>query len=230
LLTALRLDDAAFERTSMSDSTDSGAVVAVAAVAMVGLLIACGAGLFVWQRQTAIRVNAALVANERAAAEVARAQALANRERQVARAAVAEQVEGARSSKLDEDSDSIARAIRDALERQQRAWNAGDIPQFMESYWKSDKLTFSSAGAVKRTWQGVLESYQQRYPSRREMGELSLDNLEITPLGAEAALVLGDWKLTREGEDIGGNFTLVFRRLDGKWLIVHDHTSRTPAP
>jgi hypothetical protein len=57
------------------------------------------------------------------------------------------------------------------------------------------------------------------------MGETSFTNLEVTPLGAGAALVLGQWQLRREGETIGGNFTLVFRRVDGKWVIIHDHTS-----
>jgi hypothetical protein len=63
------------------------------------------------------------------------------------------------------------------------------------------------------------------------MGELTLDDLEITPLGTEAALVLGNWTVRRpeESETTGGNFTLVFRLLDGKWLIVHDHTSRAEA-
>jgi ketosteroid isomerase-like protein len=58
------------------------------------------------------------------------------------------------------------------------------------------------------------------------MGRLSFSNLEITPLGDEAALVLGEWKLEREEEAVSGNFSLVFRKIDGRWVIVHDHTSR----
>jgi len=30
----------------------------------------------------------------------------------------------------------------------------------------------------------------------------------------------------RESEPLSGNFSLVFRKLDGRWVIVHDHTSR----
>jgi ketosteroid isomerase-like protein len=50
--------------------------------------------------------------------------------------------------------------------------------------------------------------------------------LEIRPLGDAAALVLGQWKLDGLSAPLGGNFTLVFRKIDGGWVIVHDHTSR----
>jgi beta-aspartyl-peptidase (threonine type) len=106
-------------------------------------------------------------------------------------------------------------------------WNAGDIDRFMDFYWKSDQLTFSSGGKVTRSWQSTLENYRQRYGARSLMGKLTFRNLEITPLGQTAAYVLGEWQLQRDAEILGGNFTLVFRYLDGRWLIVHDHTSRS---
>jgi ketosteroid isomerase-like protein len=58
------------------------------------------------------------------------------------------------------------------------------------------------------------------------MGRLTLSGLEITPLGDVAAFVLGQWNLDGLGEPVGGNFTLVFRKIEGRWAIVHDHTSR----
>jgi len=30
----------------------------------------------------------------------------------------------------------------------------------------------------------------------------------------------------RQGEPVQGNFTLVLRKMHGRWAIVHDHTSR----
>jgi len=61
------------------------------------------------------------------------------------------------------------------------------------------------------------------------MGQLKFTQLEVTPLGDSAELVLGRWHLTRESP-VGGNFTLVFRRIDGNWLIVHDHSSKADTP
>jgi hypothetical protein len=58
------------------------------------------------------------------------------------------------------------------------------------------------------------------------MGRLKFGGLEITPLGDSAALVLGQWHVDRQNEPLSGNFSLVVRKIDGRWLIVHDHTSR----
>jgi len=116
-------------------------------------------------------------------------------------------------------------AVRSVLRAQEEAWNRGDIPAFMEHYWKSDDLTFSSGGKTTRGWQATLDNYRKRYPTPRAMGRVSFSELEITPLGEEAAFVLGKWQLDRE-EPVGGNFTLVFRKIDDRWVIVHDHTSR----
>jgi L-asparaginase / beta-aspartyl-peptidase len=121
-------------------------------------------------------------------------------------------------------------AVRGAIEKvlrvQQEAWNRGDVDAFMEHYWKSDDLTFSSGGKTTRGWQATLARYRERYPTREKMGRLTLGEFEITPLGDAAALVLGQWKLDGLSEPLGGNFTLVLRKIDGRWVIVHDHTSR----
>jgi uncharacterized protein (TIGR02246 family) len=121
---------------------------------------------------------------------------------------------------------AIHGAIEAVLRAQQDAWNGGDVQAFMDHYWNSDDLTFSSGGKTTRGWQATLAGYLERYPTREKMGRLTLNGLEITPLGDAAALVLGQWKLDRQSEPVGGNFTLVLRKIDGRWVIVHDHTSR----
>lgn len=125
-----------------------------------------------------------------------------------------------------ETENSLRVAIEGVLCAQAEAWNRGDIPGFMEHYWKSDDLTFSSGGKTTRGWQATLDNYRKRYPTPRAMGRVSFNELEITPLGEQAAFVLGRWQLDRESEPVGGNFTLVFQKIDDRWVIVHDHTSR----
>lgn len=124
-------------------------------------------------------------------------------------------------------------AVMNVLRTQQDAWNRGDIDGFMQHYWKSDKLTFSAGGETHRGWQATYDRYRQRYPTAGRMGKLTFSDLEVLPLGRRAALVLGRWRLEREGDPAGGNFSVVFRRFGGRWIIVHDHTSQsppTPAP
>jgi beta-aspartyl-peptidase (threonine type) len=119
----------------------------------------------------------------------------------------------------------LAVEIPRILGRQADAWNAGDIETFMQAYDASGELTFSSGGRVTRGWKSTLDDYRKRYPNRAAMGFLTFSDLEITPLGPAAALVLGRWHLRRD-EPVGGAFSLVLRKGDRGWRIIHDHTSR----
>jgi ketosteroid isomerase-like protein len=60
------------------------------------------------------------------------------------------------------------------------------------------------------------------------MGQLEFSDLEITLLGESAAVVLGRWELKRKQDNPRGVFTLVLRKANDGWKIIHDHTSSTP--
>ena len=116
--------------------------------------------------------------------------------------------------------------LKKILTRQAEAWNRGDLQSFMQTYWKSDELTFSSGGTTTRGWQATLDNYKKGYAPPKEMGQLNFDQLEISLLNPNAALILGDWHLTMdEGDDRDGNFSLVVKKVDGQWKIIHDHSS-----
>ncbi len=127
-------------------------------------------------------------------------------------------------------SDSIEAAVRRLLQDQQAAWNRGDLEAFMAGYWESPDLVFSSGGRVQRGWRTVLERYRATYGTGAELGRLTFSDLEVHPLGGDAAWALGRWELDLAGGRAGGVFTLVLRRLEGGWRIVHDHTSSGPDP
>ena len=115
-------------------------------------------------------------------------------------------------------------AIRRVLVQQDQAWNRGDIDTFMSGYWNSPQLSFSSSGRVTKGWQQTKDNYHKRYPNRAAMGHLTFDDLEISIMKPGVALVLGRWHLDRD-KPVGGAFSLVFRKINRQWLIVHDHTS-----
>jgi len=118
-------------------------------------------------------------------------------------------------------------AIRKVLDDQVSAWNRGDIPAFMEGYDKSESTTFVSTAITKGHAQ-VLASYLKRYPARENMGTLKFAGLEIRPLGAEYASVIGTFHLertTQGGGEASGIFTLLFHRTNQGWKIILDHTS-----
>ena len=124
--------------------------------------------------------------------------------------------------------EALTRAVTGVLETQTHAWNSGDIAGFMDHYWTSEQLTFSSGGTTTRGWEQTRARYDKRYGTPEKMGRLTFSDLEVYSLGDQAALVLGRWRLDREADTPGGNFSLVFRRIDGRWVIVHDHTSSDP--
>lgn len=127
---------------------------------------------------------------------------------------------GCRASHLDP-----APELTRILNQQAEAWNRGDIEAFMRPYWRSDKLTFSAAGVTLNGWEATRTRYLTRYPTPERMGRLEFEVDMVRSLGENAAMLLGRWRLEREPDPVGGNFTLVWQRWKGDWLIIHDHTS-----
>src|SRR5215470_1923460 len=115
--------------------------------------------------------------------------------------------------------------IEGILSAQQKAWNDGNVEEFMKGYWQSEELTFTGSSGVARGFNAVRERYHRNYPDRQTMGKLDFSGLEFHFLGKDGALVLGRWHLTREKGDVGGVFSLVFQRFPEGWKIIHDHTS-----
>jgi ketosteroid isomerase-like protein len=116
-------------------------------------------------------------------------------------------------------------AILNVLHTQELAWNKGDVESFMQGYWKSDSLLFVGSTAPTKGWNATLARYKRSYPDKAAMGQLTFTILKVELLDADNAFVLGGWKLLREKDTPGGYFTLWFRKIDGQWKIVVDHTS-----
>ena len=116
-------------------------------------------------------------------------------------------------------------AIRNAIEEQRNAWNSGDKTRFMDTYWQSDSLMFIGKSGVTYGWQPTLDNYNKSYPDTAAMGKLDFNILEVKRLSVMYFFVVGKWHLTRSIGNIGGHFTLLFRKVKNKWLIVADHSS-----
>ena len=115
--------------------------------------------------------------------------------------------------------------VRGLLARQTKEWNDGNIPAFMNTYWKSDSLMFVGKTGITYGWQKTLDNYKKNYPDTAAMGKLTFDLLEVKRLSSDYFFVVGKWHLTRSIGDIGGIFTLLFRKLANRWLIIADHSS-----
>lgn len=115
--------------------------------------------------------------------------------------------------------------IRAVLQKQTEAWNRGDIKNFMNGYWENDSLLFIGKSGPKYGWETTLKNYEKGYPDTASMGKLAFTILQISKLSTEYYFVVGKWQLLRSIGDIGGHYTLLFRKIKNKWVIVADHSS-----
>ena len=115
--------------------------------------------------------------------------------------------------------------VKAVLEQQVTAWNNGNVQGFMQGYWNNPKLAFVSKKGVTLGWENTLQKYLKSYPDKAAMGQLTFSNLSFIAVDATAIVVNGKWELTRNADHPEGYFTLLFRKINGTWLIVLDHTS-----
>lgn len=128
-------------------------------------------------------------------------------------------------SKPDLPAGGDEQTIRTLLENQRQAWNRGDKEGFMQTYWQSDSLMFIGKSGVTYGWQKTLDNYKKGYPDIAAMGKLDFDILETKRLSVMYFFVVGKWHLTRSIGDVGGHFTLLFKKIKNNWVIVADHSS-----
>lgn len=115
--------------------------------------------------------------------------------------------------------------IRKVLDSQTEAWNKGDVKGFMQGYWKDDSLMFIGKNGIHWGWQTTLENYKKNYPDTAAMGKLSFDIILVKKLSAEYFYVVGKWMLSRSIGDLSGHYNLLFKKINGQWLIIADHSS-----
>ncbi|MBL7931895.1 MAG: DUF4440 domain-containing protein [Bacteroidia bacterium] len=114
--------------------------------------------------------------------------------------------------------------IRAQMQIQEDSWNKGDIPRFMDYYWRNDSLKFIGSKGITYGWQKTLDNYLKTYPDKTAMGRLTFSIKECTQLSASSIYVIGSWHLEKE-KPAGGYFTLLWKKINSKWVIVADHTS-----
>lgn len=126
--------------------------------------------------------------------------------------------------------DSPSEEILAPLIKSVEAWNRGDLERFMDAYELAPETTFVGAEVAKGT-AAVLARYRRDYPDQDHMGRTEFSELEARQLTDDLAIVTGRYRLDRDEEYGGpahGIFSLVMRRSDGGWRIIHDHSSRLP--
>ena len=125
---------------------------------------------------------------------------------------------------IKQDSKEI-KAIKKMLTTQEECWNIGDIDGFMQGYWNSEELIFTSATHKPAYgWKNTLERYKKSYPTKASMGEFRFEILDTELTSKETATLKGKWELIRMNDNPNGLFWLDFEKIDENWLITKDST------
>lgn len=115
--------------------------------------------------------------------------------------------------------------IRGILKEQEKAWNNGDLHSFMKGYWENDSMLFMGKKGPTYGYNATLQNYLKGYPDTTHMGHFTSTVLQVKKLNKRYYMVIGKWQLQRSVGDVGGYYSLLFRHLKKRWVIIMDHTS-----
>ena len=117
------------------------------------------------------------------------------------------------------------KAILKVLDDQIYYWNKGDLDNFVKGYWNNDSVMFIGSKGVIYGYGNTLNRYKQTYSDTAKMGTLSFKILHVNKLSPGIYYVVGKFFLKRSIGNAEGHYTLVFRKINGEWKIVSDHSS-----
>ena len=125
-------------------------------------------------------------------------------------------------------------AVRSELEamltRAAMNWNRGDLDAFIGDYLPSDSTTYIGGRGLVRGPAAIRSSYARLFTGELVRDSLSFTVLDVDPVAPDVANLIAQYTLARRvgGRDsvtARGPTSLLVRRVDGRWRIVHDHSS-----
>ena len=106
------------------------------------------------------------------------------------------------------------------------AWNRGDLDAFMSDYLDGERTTFVTNAGVLHGTDEVRARYAPRFAPGAVRDSLSFEGLEVDWLAPGVAYMSAFYVLSRGDSVVArGPTSLVLLRHEGRWRIVHDHSS-----
>jgi len=109
-------------------------------------------------------------------------------------------------------------------------WNRGDLDAFVADYMPGSETTYIGSRGVLRGPVAIRAAYAPRFAPGGVRDSLSFELLDVDPLAPDVLNVIATYILARHvnGRDsvtARGPTSLVMRRANGRWRIIHDHSS-----
>lgn len=116
--------------------------------------------------------------------------------------------------------------IRAMLVRSADAWNAGDLDTFLDDYADDSTTSFMAGGGPRYGFDWIRSHYAPRFEPGAHRDSLRFTHVHARPLGPDYAMATARFVLfSADSTTASGPFTLVLHRVNGRWKIIHDHTS-----
>ena len=129
-----------------------------------------------------------------------------------------------------EDDSAALVAIIDAVEK---GWEQGDGTPFREHYLDYDGARYVESGGQNEGLTDLIEHHVEPEGDALDNFELMLSDVETHVEGDFAwAIANVEFKATLKSEQRAlhsrGYETFLFRLVDGKWKVIHTHSSSRP--
>ncbi len=124
-----------------------------------------------------------------------------------------------------ENKEKDIQEIKLAIENAEKNWNNGDLWMFMDIYWNSSEVRFISKRGIVYGIDNIYEHFKKKYETKDTMGEISFKLLDIKRIDRNLYSVTGKYNLISKIKVRDGIYTLVFKKIDEKWVVVSDHTN-----
>jgi uncharacterized protein (TIGR02246 family) len=123
--------------------------------------------------------------------------------------------------------------IEAAMQDSADGWDAGDLDAFLAVYADDPGTSFTGSKGIERGLGPIRARYIARYGDQFGKGErpkrtqLRFHFEDFQMIGRRHAHLVARWTLTpvAGGEAMTGMTSLLFRRENGRWKIVADHSS-----
>jgi len=125
---------------------------------------------------------------------------------------------------------AVREQIAAMLVRSAANWNRGALDAFVDDYLPGDTTTYIGGRGILRGTAPIRAAYAPRFAPGGVRDSLSFVLLDVDPLAPGVVNVIATYVLSRRvtGRDsvtATGPTSLVMRRVEGRWRIVHDHSS-----
>jgi ketosteroid isomerase-like protein len=134
---------------------------------------------------------------------------------------------GCKSAAYDPTADKAA--INASLQSMTAAVDAKDLNGVM-AYYAPDVFAYDVitprqyvGAAYRKDWQELLDLYSG--PIQTTVSDWTIDTDGTFAYAHGTFRMVGTYKLTGKLEDMTVRVTDVFKKIDGKWLVVHEHVS-----